>query len=318
MFVQRGIDMKYSKNQILVFALIAIILILSMTLSAAYSAAVAQEYLRASQVVAPPAGDNTAPATTEPKVEPSPTEPTTAVGVVNGQPDDVDTTRPPTTTTIPANTTTTKRDNSEQIKSEVVKLYTTANKNAKNKAKSATLTYRNATNYKDVMEAGAFSDIAQFLMKTLMKEEKNLKEVHTDVAKAVPPANAACNLKASDVVKATREDKGSYYLVTILMKPDTNPKAGYGTGSVCSLITEKQIVDATKDFIAVSDINSEYDGAYLEAKIDKKTGNLTELYTRMPLYLSVSIKPRGQIFDFVNPFTGKVGLQFEERWTIAY
>lgn len=324
MFVLRGIDMKYSKNQILVFASVALLLVITMTLSSAYSAVIAKEFLSASQAVAPAPTDGGAPpVNTEPaQTEPTQTEPTTAVvGVVNGQPGDVTPrpTAPVVNTTRPSNTTTTKKDNTEQIKKEAVKLYVDANKKAKSKAKSATLTYRNATNYKDVMETGAFSDIAQFLMKSLLKEEKNLKEVHTaNASKAIPPANAASNLKVADVEKATRADKGSYYLVTILMKPETNPKQGYGTGSICTVITEKDIVDATKDFVVVSDIKGEYDGAYCEAKIDKKTGNLIELYTRMPLYLTVSVKPRGQILDFVNPFTGKVGLQFEERWTIAY
>lgn len=308
--------MKYSKNQILVFASIALILVLTMTLSSAYSAAIAQEYLRSSKVVAPPAGDDVLPSTTEPKVgpnetEPTETEPTTAVPVINGQPGDVDTTRPVTNST-------TKAVGKAITKKEVVDFYVAANKNAKNKAKSATLTYKNATNYKDFVEAGAFSSVAQFLMKSFLKEEADLKEVNTDVAKALPPSNAVCNIKEADVQKATREDKGSYYLVTILMKPETNPKLGYGTGAIGGIITEKQIVDASESFITASDINCDYDGAYCEAKIDKKTGNLTELYTRMPLYLSLSVKPKGQIFNSVNPFTGKIGLQFEERWTIAY
>lgn len=306
-------NMKFTKKQLIIFGVVAILLVCAMTTSSLYSVAILSEYIKASdkKVVSVDTTDSTTDATepqAEDTTEPSTTEPASVVEVVNAQPGSV-------ITTTKKSTTTKKADLTPSTKEEIADFYKKANKNAKAKAKSATKTYSNATNYNDVVEAGNLSFVASKIMGFFLKENTNLNEVHTDdVAKVIPPANATCNLKVSDIDKATCTDKGTYYLVTLLLKPDKNPKAGYGSGSICSVLTPEQISGPAAEWgVTVSDIVCDYDGAYCEAQIDKKTGNLLNLYLKLPMYLSMTAKGA---FDLGG--NAKVGLQFEDKWTIAY
>ncbi|HOD02514.1 MAG TPA: hypothetical protein PKN28_04230 [Clostridiales bacterium] len=312
--------MKFSKNQIIIFSSIAILLICAMTFSSVYAAVIAAEYIKASgiQVVNPENTATTALPDETATEAPDNTEPGSVIDVINGQPgdnsDNLNTTKSGSSGTGTGTGTTAKSNNTPSTKAEIASLYKAANNKARTKAKKATLTYKNAENYKDVVEAGYLSSIGSFLMNTFLKEEADLNEIHTDdIANAIPPANVTCNLKESDINKATCSDKGTYYFVTILLKPDKNPKAGYGSGSICSIITPDQITQATEGYIEVSNIICQYDGAYCEAEIDKKTGNLTKLYIRLPMYLSLTAKA-----PIIPAVDGKVGLQFEEKWTIVY
>ena len=194
----------------------------------------------------------------------------------------------------------------------VVALYKKANAQAKANVATSTMTYTGGTNYNGVAEAGGLSWIAEKLMGSLLKEQE-INEVHTDDAKdVVPPAGYDCNLTEADVASVTYEDKGDTIFVTITMKPDLNPEKGYGTGSVCNIITEKQITEPVEPYgVKLSNIKCEYDGAYVEATIDKATGNLMEVYTKMPMYLSLTAKLGFTI-------NGRIGLQFVEKWVFGY
>lgn len=299
--------MKFSKNQIIALTSIAILLVCAMTFSSAYSAAVAIAYIRSgtAQTVVSGTADNTQK-TTEPQQNVQTTQGTEGtqapvVVVTNAQTGGGDTTKK--TNAVPS------------TNEEIAELFRTANKNAKTKAKKATLTYKYAGNYKEVVEAGMLSSIGELLMGSLLKEEPDLNEVYNeDLANVIPPAKTACNLKASDIKKAACTDKGTYYFVTILLNPDTNPKAGYGSGSICSIITVEQIEEPLGNYkVEASDVLCEYDGAYCEVKIDKKTGNLIEYYFDLPMYLSLTAKA-----PIIPSVSAKVGLEFKERWTIAY
>lgn len=307
--------MKFSKNQTIALVSVAILLVFAMTFSSAYSAAAAVAYIRAGAaqtVVAETGGSD--------KVIQNTTEPQQTEPQQTGQ-----TTEAPAGTDVPVvvvtnaqtggGTTTKKANDTPSTNEEIAELFRTANKNAKTKAKKATLTYKYAGNYKEVVEAGFLSSIGQLLMGAFLKEEPDLNEVHeNDLADVFPPTKATCNLKASDINKATCVDKGTYYFITILVKPDTNPKAGYGSGSICSVITVEQIKDPLTTYkVEASDVLCEYDGAYCEAKIDKKTGNLIEYYFDLPMYLSLTAKA-----PLIPAVSAKVGLEFKEKWTIEY
>ncbi len=330
--------MNFSKKQLLSFAAIALVLVVLLSTSTVFSSMAVLKYLDAAKTVNYYVETQTV-ANTEASAEGEVTEPftdasgETIIGTTQVTINDAANNSPNATTSQSGNNggnsattnkynnggntaTTAKKYAKPSTNAEIAAYYKTAITNAKTKAKKATFTYNSTTNYKGYVDAGGnstLSSIGSFLMNSFLKE-KEPNEVHTDnIANVLPPSNATCHLTASDINKATCTDKGSYFFVTILLKPDKNPKNGYGSGSICSIITPKQITDAAGSYINISNIICEYDGAYCEANIDKATGHLTYIYTRLPMYLSLHAQ-KAIIIDT----DAKVGLQFEEKWTIAY
>ena len=323
--------MNFSKKQLMIFSGVALVLVALLSTSTVFSSMAVLEYLKTgnsvnyvvettdgtttetvsgteagSETATDAAGQpiiNTTSVSIHDAADNSPTATTSGNGGGN------------TTTTKKSggNTSTTSKTSSKPTtKAEIASYYKTAINTAKTKAKSATLTYTNTSNYKDVVEAGSLSRIGSYLMNSFLGE-KTPNEVHTtDIAAALPPKNTTSHLTAADIKTANCTDKGTYYFVTILLYPDKNIKAGYGSGSICNAVDPQDVYDAASSYINISNIVCEYDGAYCEANIDKATGHITYLYTRLPMYLSLHAEKLTANVD------GKVGLQFEEKWTITY
>ncbi len=186
-------------------------------------------------------------------------------------------------------------------------LFVKAFKGVKTSAKSATLVKKNAYNYKNHVKAGALSALGETLMGSLLKAE-DVNETYTgaDIAKNFPPAGQTCNLKTSDIQAINCKEEGSFYVITIKVKAEVNPKFGYGVGSVATILTKESIQEPIANVPLINKIEPKcsYEVTEVTAKIDKATGNMVEYYFNLPMIL------------FMDSY--EIGLGFEEWWTVAY
>lgn len=200
-----------------------------------------------------------------------------------------------------------------QTKEEIVEYYKAANAKVKLQAKSVTRTYNRASNYNGVIETGnnpILSRIGKAVMGRFLTEDLEPKTFtqRDEIADAFPPSNAVCGLSAEEVESATCTDKGDFYEIEIHMLPEVDPVNGKGTGAVGTIITKQEITDAVAGYVEISEIHCDYENVYLIASIDKNTGDITELYVHMPMYLNLSALG----------MDCKVGLCFEDRYTVEW
>lgn len=179
----------------------------------------------------------------------------------------------------------------------------------KKSAKSVTIVKKNGSNYKGIAEAGMFSSVLQGLMSSLLKEE-TVNETYTgaDIVSNFPPANATSNLDKNRVQNLTFKEDGNYYEITVAVKGETNPTLGKGVGAIASPLTKESITEPIKDIPGLNRIEPicAYETVSCTAKVEKSTGHMVEYYYNMPLVLSFE----GMSY--------RVGLAFEEWWTIAW
>lgn len=189
-------------------------------------------------------------------------------------------------------------------------LFVKAFKGVKTNAKSATKVKKNAYNYDEHVDAGGNPIIeaaGKGLMGSFLKaEETNVTYTGADIAGNFPPSGATCGLTKDDIKSIDCKEEGGYYIITVVVKPAKNPKAGEKVGAVASVLTKESIQDPNKDVPIINSLepNCDYHATTAEAKIEKSTGNLVEYYFDLPMYL------------YMGEFS--VGLGFEEWWTIAY
>lgn len=200
-----------------------------------------------------------------------------------------------------------------QTKGEIVEYYKAANAKVKAQAKSVTRVYNRASNYNDVIETGnnpLLSKIGKAVMGRFLTEDLEPKTFATrdEIAGAFPPSNAVCGLTPEDVETATCTDKGAFYEIEIHMLPEVDPVNGKGTGAVGTIITKQEITDAVAGYVDISEIHCDYENVYLIASISKGSGDITELYVHMPMYLNLSALG----------MDCKVGLCFEDRYTVEW
>lgn len=186
-------------------------------------------------------------------------------------------------------------------------------KKVKTDAKSAEKYWKNDTNYKGVVEAPAgLGVMAQSLMESNMESGDVTDEKYTgeDIKKYFPPKDGAeIDFGTKDVKSIELREDGEYYIITIVCRGGINLQNGKGAGAVTNLLSRNQIYDPISNIPVLKNIGEPtitYDSATCVAKIEKKTGNLVDYYTTLPLYLA---------FPKVNV---KVGLQFEEKWRMEY
>ena len=189
-------------------------------------------------------------------------------------------------------------------------LFVKAFSGVKTNAKSINQPKKNAYNYDSHVDAGGNSlieGIAKALMGSLLKEEEtNVTYTGADIAANFPPAGATCGLTKDDIKSIDCKEEGDYYIITVVVKPAKNPKAGEKVGAVASVLTKESIEDPLKQYgLTGLTFDCDYHATTAEAKIEKSTGNLVEYYFDLPMYLYVDGKY-------------SVGLGFEEWWTVAY
>lgn len=184
----------------------------------------------------------------------------------------------------------------------------------KSNSKSVTNTWKDATNYQNIVEVGnstVAQSVVQSLMRTFLKEETpNLTYTsREDITAYFPPATQnGCTLSPGDVESASCTEDGNTYKISLKLKPDTNPEYGQGSGAVANIITDNQITDPLPSFIKISNIMRNYQGSSVEAIIDKPTGHILNYYTNLPMILNLTALS----------MNGEIGLQFEEKWEVAW
>ena len=189
-------------------------------------------------------------------------------------------------------------------------LFVKAFSGVKTNAKSVTQVKKNAYNYNEHVDAGGnmiIESAGKGLMGSLLKaEETNVTYSGADIAANFPPSGATCGLTKDDIKSIDCKEEGNYYIITVVVKPAKNPKAGEKVGAVASILTKESIQEPIKDVPIINSLepNCDYQATTAEAKIEKSTGNLVEYYFDLPMLLYMG--------DY------SVGLGFEEWWTVAY
>ncbi len=240
---------------------------------------------------------------------------------------DVDSAVPGDDATVPGDDATTPGDATQgddanapsqgasDEKQEILDMYKKGVAAARTKSKSVIRVKDGAINYKGIVEAGGLSSAASTLMGMFMaKDEASIKVKNEAWDKTkLPDANA---LTLNGVQKITRQEKGNAYVITVVAKNATNPKANAdGVGSVAGVIEESQITGAIGAVpgLSLSNINIAYENVTAVATIDKATGNLTALNINAPCVLGLDAK-----LAFVTMNGAKVGIQVITEYAVTY
>ena len=198
---------------------------------------------------------------------------------------------------------------------EILDMYKKGVTNARTKSSKVIRVKDGAINYKGIVEAGGLSDIAASLMGMFMAESKDaIEEKNEEWDKTKLPDPTALTLNG--IQKITREDKGSTYVITVVAKNATNPKAGAdGVGSVAGVIEESQITGAIGSVpgLSLNNINIAYENVTAVATIDKATGNCIALDLNAPCILGLDAK-----LAVISVDNAKVGIQVITEYKISY
>lgn len=198
---------------------------------------------------------------------------------------------------------------------EILDMYKKGVNAARTKSSSVIRVRDGATNYKNHVEAGALSSAASTLMGMFMvgsKDEIEVKNEAWDKTKIPDPSALTLN----GIQKITREDKGSTYVITVVAKDSTNPKAGAdGVGSVAGVIEESQITGSISSVpgLELSNINIKYENVTAVATIDKATGNCIALELDAPCILGLDAKLLLASID-----GAEVGIEVFTEYKISY
>lgn len=198
---------------------------------------------------------------------------------------------------------------------EILDMYKTAVANARTKSKSVIRVKDGALNYKGIVEAGGLSGAASTLMGMFMAKDEASIEVKNEAwdKTKLPDASA---LTLNGVQKISRVEKGNTYVITVVAKNATNPKANAdGVGAIAGVIEESQITGAIGSVpgLKLSNIKIDYENVTAVATIDKATGNLVELKLNAPCVLGLDAK-----LAVITMNGAKVGIQVITEYKISY
>lgn len=200
---------------------------------------------------------------------------------------------------------------------EIVDLYKKAMNAARTKSTSVVRVKDGALNYKGIVEAGKLSSTAGTLMGMFMADSPEAIEVKNEAweKEKLPDASA---LTVNSLQKISYEEKDGKYIVTLVAKNATNPKAGAdGVGAISGVIEESQITGAIGSVpgLTLEGISIDYENVTSVATIDKATGNLVALNLDAPCVLNIAYA-KVPILGEVN--NAKVGIQVITEYTVAY
>ena len=200
---------------------------------------------------------------------------------------------------------------------EVVDLYKKAVNAARTKSTSVVRVKDGAINYKGIVEAGKLSGTASTLMGMFMKSDASAIEAKNEAweKEKLPDASA---LTTNGLQKISYEEKDGKYIVTLIAKNASNPKAGAdGVGAIAGVIEETQITGAIGSVpgLTLEGISIDYENVTTVATIDKATGNLVALNLDAPCVLNIGYA-KVPILGEVN--NAKVGIQVITEYTVAY
>ncbi len=198
---------------------------------------------------------------------------------------------------------------------EILDMYKTAVANARTKSKSVIRVKDGAINYKGIVKAGSLSGAASTLMGLFMAKDEASIEVKNEQWDKTKLPNASA-LTLNGLQKISRQDKGNTYVITVVAKNATNPKANAdGVGSVAGVIEESQITGAIGSVpgLSLSNIKIDYENVTAVATVDKATGNLIALNINAPCVLGLDAK---LLLATMNG--AQVGIQVITEYKISY
>ena len=200
---------------------------------------------------------------------------------------------------------------------ELVDLYKKAVNAARTKSSSVIRVKDGAINYKGIVEAGKLSSTAGTLMGMFMADGPDAIEAKNEAweKEKLPDASA---LTTNGLQKISYEEKDGKYVVTLVAKNASNPKAGGdGVGAIAGVIEESQITGAIGSVpgLTLEGISIDYENVTTVATIDKATGNLVALNLDAPCVLNIGYA-KVPILGEVN--NAKVGIQVITEYKIEY
>ena len=228
-----------------------------------------------------------------------------------------DATTPGGDATTPGNSGATTTPGAANENQEILDMYKKAVAAARTKSKSVIRVKDGAINYKGVAEAGKLSSVASTLMGMFMvKDEASIQEKNEQWEKEKLPNASALTLNG--LQKISRQDKGNTYVITVVAKNATNPKANAdGVGSVAGVIEESQITGAIGSVpgLTLEGISIDYENVTAVATVDKATGNLIALNINAPCFLKIAHAKVPLLGEIDN---AKVGIQVITEYKISY
>ncbi len=200
---------------------------------------------------------------------------------------------------------------------EVVDLYKKAVNAARTKSTSVVRVKDGAINYKGIVEAGKLSGTASTLMGMFMADGPDAIQAKNEAweKEKLPDASA---LTVNGLQKISYEEKDGKYIVTLIAKNASNPKAGGdGVGAIAGVIEESQITGAIGSVpgLTLEGISIDYENVTTVATIDKATGNLVALNLDAPCVLNIGYAKVPLLGEVNN---AKVGIQVITEYTVAY
>lgn len=207
--------------------------------------------------------------------------------------------------------------NATNAQQEYLDMYKKAVANARTNAASVIRVKDGAINYKGIVEAGKLSSVADTLMGMFMAESADAIEVKNEPWEKENLPDAS-NLTLNGIQEIKRADQGDTYLIKVVAKNATNPKAGDdGVGSVAGVIEESQITGAIGSVpgLTLEGISIDYENVTAIATIDKATGNLIALNLDAPCILNIGHAKVPLLGEINN---AKVGIQVITEYAITY
>ena len=226
-----------------------------------------------------------------------------------------------TTTAVPASTAPAS-SGVPSTQEEIINLYVTGYNKIASDAKSVVRTYDYTYQYNDILEINnnaTLEKLAGTLMNQFMKE--NTEEVPGDAASLPPVGVTQLSISPSQVSKATCEDKGDYYEVTLYSTGsddnwEIDSQAGQGSAGVIGpLLRTEDVSGAAGSFIKFEGLHTWYSTAHVTAKIDKATGHITDFDFKTPCVLHFDSVTAAVVVKVSNC---NLGMEFHQIWKVTY
>ena len=202
----------------------------------------------------------------------------------------------------------------------MVNYFKAAHAKALSSASKATKVYDNTTNYNNVLEIGdnsTLAGIAQKLMGTFLKENTEATEfTGSDIAANMPPAGGSCNALTPEMISDfSCTDDGTNYIIKLTINSTEEAfDKGEMSQNLVTTVKEADVTEAAGSMVKLEGLECHYVGANATATIDKATGNLIHLETDVPGYMCFA-KASVMIVSVEN---ARIGLEFQQKWDIAY
>lgn len=193
---------------------------------------------------------------------------------------------------------------------DIVSLYNECANYIKPKSKVATRNYQNIKPLSESNSSGTLSKVIQDNICKASTTEPLKCNTYELKKENFPVSNEdyASKLKPDMVKSASCSYKDGKYNLIIELKDDPNDTQDYS--STCLSVISPKIIaqNANTSLIKEENIKANCKGCIIKASIDEQTLYMTDLYYKMPTYLSAEIAGTNNTFAFY----------VEQDWTISW